>query len=464
MMITKHINAVQTGKKDVSVFVKEALEKTKQIDSELHVMNRICYDEACRQATSIDTSGKLAGLVISVKDCICVKDVESTAGSRILEGYVPVFDATSIVRLKKEGAVVLGKTSQDAFGFGSFNLNVGKGYSIPKNPIDISRVTGGSSGGGVALAKAADFPHVAIVESTGGSIECPSAFCGVIGACPTYGRVSRHGLISYADSMDKIGVAAKKTKDARLVLSVMAGHDPSDATSLDIPIDFSESTGKRDFKIAVVKESLDVDPSVRKAFDDQINLLKDAGLSVEMVSMPISMKYGISAYYIIAMSESSTNLSRFSGMRYGQVSDPRRKSFSDYFKDIRTEHFNEESKRRIMLGTFARMAGYRDAYYIKATKVRTLIIEEYKKFFKKYDIILTPTMPVLPPLFSEVERLTPLQHYMMDILTVGPNLSGIPHASFPIGKGKLPVGMMVNAAHLDEKTMFDFMDFMEVLQ
>jgi aspartyl-tRNA(Asn)/glutamyl-tRNA(Gln) amidotransferase subunit A len=486
-MITEHIKKVKAGEVDVVEYTKHALDAAKKINHDYAYFSIICEDEAIYQAKEIEKDikkdakmGKLAGLIVSVKDNICVKDVESTAGSRILKGYRPLFDATVIERLKAEGAIIIGKTIQDEFGFGSFSTNVGLDVKTPKNPHDKEKATGGSSGGSAGITSKAEFSHVSIAESTGGSIECPASFCGVVGFCPTYGRLSRYGLISYADSLDKIGIIAKNVKDIAPVLEVMSGFDDLDATSLKDKLDLRhiehDSLHHEDtkfgkdfkFKIGIIKESMteDVDKEVKHAVEKIVAELKSEGHSVEEVSLPITFKYGIPAYYIISTSEASTNLMRFCGLRYGQESEPRNKSFVNYFTEIRSQNFNEEAKRRIMLGTFARMAGYRDAYYIKATKVRTRIIEEYKNLFKKYDIIISPTMPIVAPGFSDIEKMTPLENFMMDILTVGPNLAGIPHASQPIGektvgKHKMPIGMMANADHLNEGLLLKFMQVVE---
>ena len=451
----------------IKMNVKEIIKKCKEIDKEYSYFNVICEDQALEQEKEIKknkTKRKLTGLYVSIKDCICVKDVESTAGSKILRGYKPLFDATVVERLKNQGAIIIGKTSQDAFGFGSFNTNVGLDYKIPKNPFDKNRVTGGSSGGGAGLTQKADFPHVAITESTGGSIEAPASFCGVIGFCPTYGRVSRHGLISYANSLDKIGIMSKKVSDIIPVLEVISGFDEKDGTSLKNELNLELKNKK--LRVGIIKESMGsgVDTDVKKPVKEIVNKLKKKNVQVDEVSLPITFKYGIPTYYLISTTEASTNLAKLSGLRYGQQDSTKNKSFNEYFSNIRSENFNEESKRRIILGTFARMAGYRDAYYIKATKVRTKIIDEYHSLFEKYDILISPTMPVVAPKFSETKKMTAIQNYMMDILTVGPNLAGIPHASIPIGDSNgLPIGLMAMSDHLEEGKLLHFLQMIEDL-
>jgi aspartyl-tRNA(Asn)/glutamyl-tRNA(Gln) amidotransferase subunit A len=396
------------------------------------------------------TKGKLSGMAISVKDNICTAGIQTTAGSKILEGYIPPFNATCVEKILKEGGFILGKTAQDEFGFGTFSVNCA--YGIPKNPLDTSRSCGGSSGGASCLTAAADFPHIAIAESTGGSISCPAAFTGTVGLTPTYGRVSRWGLIDYANSLDKIGCIGKTVKDVALLLSVISGKDEYDSTVLDAQEDFTKylKNSVKGMKIGVPKEYFEnVDKKITKAVWDAIKKLEALGASYKEVSLPHT-KYSLPAYYIIAMAESSTNLAKFCGMRYG-LHLPLQGNFDEYFSVVRERGFGEEAKRRIILGTFARMAGFRDAYYLKALKVRTKVIEDFKQAFKKFDVLAAPTMPVIAPKFSEIEKLQPIEHYMMDILTVAPNLAGIPMISVPAGKvDGMPVGLHLIGDHLQE--------------
>ncbi len=394
----------------------------------------------------------LSYLPISVKDNICARGLASTAGSKILHNYVPPFDATSVARIKQEGGQVLGKTSMDEFGFGSFSVNVGVGFKIPKNPFDLERTAGGSSGGAGAITAAATFPHIAVGEDTGGSISAPASFCGVVGLMPTYGLVSRYGLIDYANSLDKIGCMGKTVYDCALLLSAIAGHDEKDSTSLqEKQQDYANFCNEnKKMKIAIPKEYFEnINPEVEKKVWKAIKLMEKEGNEYEEVSLP-NTKYAVSAYYIIAMSEASTNLAKYCGMRYG-LAKPLDGNFNEYFSAVRADGFGAETKRRIILGTYARMAGYRDAFYMKALKIRTLIINDFKKVFKKFDAIAAPTMPMLPPKFSELEKLSPLENYQADILTVPANLAGIPHISVPCGFAKgLPVGLHLLADHLQE--------------
>ncbi len=446
--VLQYLKDVKARKVSVVKTVKEILDEAEDINKEYHYFNVISRDLALRQAKEVEKNpkGSLAGLPVSVKDCICVNGVESTAGSKILKGYKPVMNATAVQRCIDQGAVIIGKTSQDEFGFGSFSINVGVGFKSPKNPLDKTRVTGGSSGGAAGFSAITKFPHVALAESTGGSIVNPAGFCGVVGFCPTYGLVSRYGLIDYANSLDKIGVISKDVASCELVADVIAGYDLKDSTSLN-----KELLDSKVKKVALIKESLEVDKGVKDLILSKVNEL---GYEYETISLPLTFKYGIATYYIIATSEASTNLAKFCGMRYG-YSKPLKGGFDEYFSEVRSDAFGKEAKRRIILGTFARMAGFRNAYYLKAMKVRTKIIEEYKKAFKKYDILVSPTMPVIAPKFSETDKLTPLQNYMMDILTVGPNLTGMPHLSVNAGSvHKMPIGIMYMSDHLADKKLF----------
>jgi aspartyl-tRNA(Asn)/glutamyl-tRNA(Gln) amidotransferase subunit A len=385
--------------------------------------------------------------------------MESTAGSKILNSYKPLFDATSVQKIKKQGGIILGKTAQDAFGFGGFSVNVGIDKKIPLNPIDKLRACGGSSGGCAGATKNHNIKHISLAESTGGSIVCPASFCGVVGLCPTYGRVSRFGLMDYANSLDKIGPTAKTVKETALMLEVISGIDENDSTSANVEVQpFTEYVGKsvKGMKIGIIKEAFEegINPDVKVAVEKKIKELKSQGVELEEVSLPLTSKYGLSVYYIIAMCEASTNLAKYCGMRYGQEQDPTGMSFNDYFTKIRTENLNEESKRRIIIGTFARMSGFRDAYYIKAAKIRTLIINEYKELFKKYDALICPTMPVVAPKFEDIKKMTPLENYMMDILTVGPNLAGLPHITLPSDLvDEMPTGTMLIADHFNEEVL-----------
>ncbi len=460
--IKSHIEKVRSGENSVEDFISAVIDKCKKINKKLNCFNTISEDFALNSARELDKkiksgkkTGRLIGVPISVKDCICVKGVESTAGSKILKDYKPPFNATCVDRIIDEDGIIIGKTTQDEFGFGGFSTNVGINYNIPRNPFDQKRSTGGSSGGAAAITSALDMPHIAIGESTGGSISSPASYCGVAGLTPTYGRVSRWGLIDFANSMDKIGPIGKTVEDCALLLSVMSGKDKYDSTvTQQSQIDFTEFliNSMKGIKIGVPKEYFieGVDEEISESVWSAIKKLEGLGASYEECSLPTT-KYGVADYYLIAMCEASTNLAKFCGMRYGFHEDLTG-NFEEYFSKVRGDALGPEAKRRIILGSFARMAGFRDAYYLKAMKIRTKIIQDFKLAFKKFDVLITPTMPILPPRFDELGKLEPIQIYMLDICTNPPNVAGIPHISVPCDFiNGLPVGMQIMADHLQEK-------------
>jgi aspartyl-tRNA(Asn)/glutamyl-tRNA(Gln) amidotransferase subunit A len=405
-------------------------------------------DEKLSCFTAISDVSEEGDVVFSVKDCICTKGMLSSAGSKILQNYFPVFDATVVERLRQIGPII-GKTCQDEFGFGTFCKNT---YKIPKNPWDTERSCGGSSGGAACLTAVLDHPHIAVAESTGGSISCPAAFCGVVGLTPTYGLVSRYGLIDYANSLDKIGVMGRSIKECAFGLTVIAGHDPRDSTSLKVKRkDFTESLMGAPLKIGIPKQYFkNIDPRVGEKVWNAIRKLESIGFVCQEASLDYT-KYALASYYLIAMAEASTNLAKFCGLRYGTSSNPEEKGFNEYFSNVRTNGFGEEAKRRIIMGTYARMAGYRDELYLKAMKIRTLVINDFKRELKKVDVLMAPTMPMLPPKLSDIASITPLQEYQSDVLTVPVNLAGMPHVSVPCGfVDGLPVGLHIMSDHMQE--------------
>ncbi|MFA5452315.1 MAG: amidase family protein [Candidatus Methanomethylophilaceae archaeon] len=387
-----------------------------------------------------------AEFVFSAKDNLASKDFETRAGSKILEGYAPGFDATPIKKMRKAGGFLAGKTNMDEFGFGTFSTN--SAYGIPKNPFDLNRSCGGSSGGAACIAAIIE-DHVALGVSTGGSIVCPASFCGVFGISPTYGRVSRYGLVDYGNSLDKVGILSAKAANLTKYLPIIAGKDPKDPTSCVQP---EMRKNLRKIKsVAIPKEAIEgISKGVMESFRSALDVLKSMSIDVEYVNMP-SLKYAIPAYYVIATSEASTNLARYCGMRYGQQDGDLALKFDDYFSSIRSKYFGDEAKRRILLGTFTRMVGYADRYYNKALQVREIIIVEYKNIFKTHDAIVTPTMPFVSPRFDEISKMSALQSYKADFLTVPPNISGTPHLSVPCGYSDgMPVGMQFIADHWNE--------------
>ena len=453
------VEKVLKGEKEINheKFYSELEEKNEQ----LNFMREIA-DEDQRSSepdTSEEESRPLKEIPFIVKDAICTENVTTSAGSKILEDYRPVFDATVVERLKEAGATFYGKTQQDEFGFGTFSTNCA--FGTPKNPHDEERVVGGSSGGAGAIVAAMDQPVISIGESTGGSITNPASYNGVVGITPTYGRVSRYGLVDYANSLDKIGVLAKTVFGAAKGLEVIAGEDENDQTtsSNEVPgySDLEETEGK----LAVPKQYLElegVEDGVMDNFKASIEELEEKGFEVEEVDMPLlSADVAVPAYYVLAMSEASTNLAKMSGMRYGLEEDPEDfEDFNEYFSQVRSKGFGEEAKRRILLGTYTRQAGYRDEYYIKAAKVRTKIINQYKEVFEQFDAVISPSMPNIAPKIEEAESMSPEEIYAMDTLTVGPNLAGMPMISVPNGKSDgMPTGLHIVGDHFNEKKIFD---------
>ncbi len=394
-----------------------------------------------------------------LKDAICKEGSPASAGSEIIEDYRPVFDATVVQKLDDRGFTFMGKTSQDEFGFGTFCLNTATNDT--RNALDDERVAGGSSGGAAVAVKAADFPLISLGESTGGSISNPAAYNGTIGLTPTYGRVSRDGLISYANSLDKIGVLAEDIDLIHEALVTIAGKDEGDQTTVDKELPDSPLEKLDRGKIAVPEQMVEnegIQKGVRENFQKSQEQLEELGFEVEKVDAPmLDPDIVVPAYYIVAMSEASTNLSRYSGMRYGKSQDPEEyEDFREYFKSIRSENFGEEAKRRVMIGTYIRKEGYRDKYYRKAAQVRTKVINQFKELFENYDFVMAPTMPNIAPKVEEAEALDPVEVYAMDALTVAPNFAGIPMISLPNGEsGGMPTGLHLMADHFEEKKLLD---------
>jgi aspartyl-tRNA(Asn)/glutamyl-tRNA(Gln) amidotransferase subunit A len=461
--VKEFVAQAAAGKISIVEHTQKILEEAKKQNSRYNCFVVISEKEALQQARELEklqkagkAKGKLFGVPVSVKDNICVKGIESRAGSAILNGYKPLFDATAIARIKAEGGIIIGKTSQDEFGFGTFSTNTGVGFAVPKNPLDEQRACGGSSGGSAAFTALTGFTHVSLAESTGGSIACPASFCGVVGLTPTYGLVSRYGLIDYANSLDKIGAMGKTVEDAAMLLDVVVGHDERDSTSLQQKTQaFSAENSVKGLRVGIIKDFFGkgIDSTIASACKSAIEKLKKNGAIVQEISLPLNAEFAVATYYLIATTEASTNLAKFSGMRYG-AHEKLDGVFDEYFSVVRSKWFGKEAKRRIILGTFARMSGYRDAYYLRAAKARSLLIEEFKNAFKRFDVLINPTMPVIAPKFSDIEKMAPLQQYAMDLCTVPANLAGLPHISVNAGfDGKMPIGLMIVANHLEEKKL-----------
>ncbi|MEM4261476.1 MAG: amidase family protein [Candidatus Diapherotrites archaeon] len=464
--VVDYVRGVSEGKISILDYVSKVcdeIEEKNSVYSHFNFFDRafvVSQAEALERDIKKGRKGKLLGVPVSVKDCLCVKGIESKAGSKILSGYKPFFDATAVAKVRSEGAIILGKTSQDEFGFGSFSVNSDK---VPLNPFDLERSCGGSSGGAAGFAALTKHTHVAIAESTGGSIACPASFCGVSSLTPTYGVVSRYGLIDYANSLDKIGVIGKSMVDVEALFSVLVGRDEKDSTSVDFSYSVSE-VGK--VVLGVPSDLLDLieDEKIKSVFYKKLDFVESLGHKVVDVSFPLNSKFGVAVYYLIAMAEASTNLAKYCGMRYGAEESVVNFSgnFNDYFSFVRSKYFGTEAKRRIMVGTFVRMSGFRDAYYLRAMKARTLLIEEFKKAFSKVDFLAWPAMPMVAPKFSEIAKLSPVQNYAADLCTVPPNLAGLPHATINAGfVNSLPLGFMVVGDHFVDSKLVSFMKSIE---
>jgi aspartyl-tRNA(Asn)/glutamyl-tRNA(Gln) amidotransferase subunit A len=433
-----------------------------QINPHLNVYLSLTKERALQQAERVDALAAkgdplppLAGIPVAIKDVLVMQGAPATAGSKILQGYRPPYDATAVAKLEAAGAVLLGKLNCDEFAMGSSNEN--SAYGPVHNPVDTERVPGGSSGGSAA-AVAANIAVATLGSDTGGSIRQPASFCGVVGVLPTYGRVSRYGLIAFASSLDRIGPFASNVRDAATMLGVIAGHDPKDATSSAVPVpDFAAESDKpvEGLRIGIPAEYFaeGLDPEVRSAIESGIASLKSAGCTIKPISLPHT-KYAIPTYYLVATAEASANLARFDGVRYGDRSKDSA-NLAGMYSHSRDEGFGAEVKRRILLGTYALSAGYYDAYYLKAQQVRRLLAEEFLRAFTEVDAIVTPTAPT--PAFKLGEKTgDPLAMYLADIYTVTASLAGICGVTAPCGATStgLPVGMQVLARHLNEGTAF----------
>jgi len=443
---------------------KAYLDKIKKEDKDINAYLSVTEKLAIKQAEEADrriASGnftELTGIPCSIKDAIMVEGEKCTSASKILENYVAPYDATVIKRLKEVGAVILGKTNLDEFAMGGSGEN--SAFGVTKNPHDKTRVAGGSSSG-PAAAVAADMACYSLGSDTGGSIRLPSSFCGVVGLKPTYGSVSRYGLIAFGSSLDQIGPIAKTVEDAKIVFKVLSGKDEMDATSVDYKFKDAKVDIKG-LKIGVPKEYFvkGIDPEVEKIVRDAIKKAKDGGAEIVEISLP-SVEFALACYYIIAPSEASANLARFDGIKYG-LSEPAENLLDVYLK-TKGQGFGDEVKRRIMIGTYTLSSGYYDAYYKKAQLVRQFIKEDFAKAFEKVDLIFTPVSPV-PAIKIGENTDDPLAMYLMDIYTVSLNLAGLPGISIPVGKiGELPVGLQIIGNHFQENKILSVAEEMEKL-
>ncbi len=452
-------------KKEVkaSEVISSLLEKINSEDKKLHsylFVNEKAIEEAKIVDEKIAKGEKLKeleGVPIAIKDNICTKDIPTTCASKILKNFIPPYDATVIKKLKEKGAIIIGKTNMDEFAFGSSTEN--SAFGPTKNPFDKTRVPGGSSGGS-ASATGANLCYASLGSDTGGSIRQPASFCGVVGFKPTYGRVSRYGLIAFASSLDQIGPITKDVSDCALLLKIISGKDNMDSTSIDIPVADYPSFLKNDvkeIKVGIPEEYFvkGIDNEIKEKVENILKKLEGEGVKLEKISLPHT-EYGIAVYYIIATAEASSNLARFDGVKYGYRSN-NYTNLIDMYKKTRGEGFGEEVKRRIILGTYVLSAGYYDAYYLKGQKVRTLIKKDFENAFEKVDLILTPTTPELPFKLGE-KKDDPLKMYLSDIFTVNVNLSGLPGISIPAGfsSNGLPIGLQIIAPYFKEEKIIQF--------
>jgi aspartyl-tRNA(Asn)/glutamyl-tRNA(Gln) amidotransferase subunit A len=443
------------GKTSSTEITTSILNRIADVDTEVKAFITINGTEALAQAADIDKRADYSGITgipYALKDIFCTRGIKTTCSSRMLENFVPTYDASVVEKLKQANGVLIGKLNMDEFAMGSSTEN--SAFFPTRNPWDINTVPGGSSGGSAAAVAACEVPF-ALGTDTGGSIRQPASFCGIVGLKPTYGRVSRWGVIAFASSLDQVGTFTHDVEDCALVMNVIAGHDPKDSTSVNIKVpDYTSylNRGVKGLRIAYPVEYFGegVDSEIKAAVIKALKQYESLGARVEEVSLPHS-KYALPAYYLVAPAEASANLARFDGVRYG-YRDFEADNVVDMFSSSRSIGFGDEVKRRIMIGTYALSSGYYDAYYVKALKVRRLIYQDFETVFKKFDIIVSPTTPTTA--FRLGEQSDPLTLYMNDILTVPVNMAGLPGISIPCGfSGGLPLGMQIIGKAFDEGTI-----------
>ncbi len=464
MSVIRALHQQLVSKERSAVEITQAyLDQIAALEPTLHSYLTVTGDQALAQAAQVDARiaagediGMLSGIPIALKDNLCTEGVRTTCGSKMLENFVPPYESTVTGRLRDAGAIALGKTNLDEFAMGSSTEN--SAYQVTGNPWDVTRVPGGSSGGSAAAVAAGECA-VALGSDTGGSIRQPASFCGIVGLKPTYGLVSRFGLVAFASSLDQIGPLTRTVEDAALLLQGIAGHDPRDSTSLDVNVpDYSQhlKTDLKGRKVGIITETFaaeGIDPQVRAATATAIQQLKELGAEVQEISCP-RFAYGLPAYYIIAPSEASSNLARYDGVKYGIRNN--NDSLMSMYTKTRAEGFGAEVKRRIMIGTYALSAGYYDAYYLKAQKVRTLIRQDFETAFSQVDVLVCPTAPTTA--FKAGEKVDdPLSMYLTDLMTIPVNLAGLPGLSLPCGFDEqgLPIGLQIIGNALREDLLFE---------
>ncbi len=452
---------IRSGELRATEYVSAILARIREVETDVHAFTTILETQAMKRAKELDTKvsqgkvlGRLAGVAVALKDNLCTKGIRTTCSSKMLHEFIPPYDATVVERLLDQDAILMGKSNMDEFAMGTSTEN--SYFGATRNPVNLDYVPGGSSGGSAASVASKE-AAIALGSDTGGSVRCPASFCGVVGLKPTYGLVSRYGLIAYANSLEQIGPIARDVYDCALVLSAISGHDPRDSTSTsqysrDYVTDLEKPI--RGLRVGVPKEFFGegVDDQVEKRVRGAVARLEEAGAKSMELSLP-SLKYALAAYYVIAMSEASSNLARYDGLRYGHSNLRMGDNWNSFFSRSRGEGFGPEVKRRIILGTYALCAGYYDRYYLKALQVRSVIRRDFEKAFGLCDVIVGPTMPVLP--FKLGERIDdPMALYMCDILTVPANLVGCPAISLPCGDvNGLPVGLQVTAPFFQEDVL-----------
>lgn len=457
-------------KKEVSSLevLEDSINKINKIEPELNAFISIDFENARKKAKEIDrkiSRGEevplFAGIPIAIKDNICMKDTRTTCGSRMLEKFISPYDATVVKKLKESGAIIIGKTNMDEFAMGSSTES--SAFKVTKNPYDLKRVPGGSSGG-TAASVASGEVYCGLGSDTGGSIRQPASFCGVVGMKPTYGRVSRYGLVAFASSLDVIGPVTRDVEDCASLLSVVSGRDERDSTSSSVlNEDFTKylSRNIKGMKIGIIKDSFNrnVTSDVEKVMNNSIQVLENIGTSIVEIDMP-TLEYALEAYYIISSSEASSNLGRFDGVKFGYRSEDY-DDIVEMYINSRSQGFGNEAKRRIMLGTYALSSGYYEEYYKRALRVKQIIIKEFKDAFKGIDLIVSPTSPTLPFKIGEKEK-NPIDMYKSDIFTVPANIAGLPAISVPAGFSKgLPVGIQFIGNHFEEGKLISISDSFE---
>jgi len=458
---TEAASKIRSQDLTVEEYLLSIFDRINETEDKVHAFVTLIKDQAIEKAKETDKNIRklkkirlLAGIPIAIKDVICTRGVHTTCSSGMLKDYVPPYDATVVEKLSNEGAIIIGKTNMDEYAMGTTTET--SFFGATRNPWNLEKVPGGSSGGSAAAVIAEEAP-LALGSDTGGSIRCPASYCSDVGLKPTYGLVSRYGLISYANSLEQIGPLTRNVEDCALLFSVISGHDCRDSTSVNLlPKDYTALLKKevKELRIGIPQEffSEGVEENVKKAIWKAIGKLESLGCTYDEVSLP-SMSYALAAYYIVAMSEASSNLARYDGLRYGFREEQDEGDWATVYAKDRKDGFGTEVRRRIILGTYALSAGYYDQYYLKALKVRTILRRDFEKVFRNFDVLVGPTMPLLP--FNIGEKIgDPLTLYMCDILTVPANLTGYPAMSMPCGfHDGLPIGLQIIGRPFDEETI-----------